>query len=532
MKDKWLPKLRSIFAVGGTLIILVTGALFFYPHYVNNPLFAYILQQPATNSKQTNQKMDALMSALIAATAGYSGSGNDTSSVTLTMNDTHGSLTLAVGQSVILSWTSQNVKSCHYTASRSGSVYDSQNFSTSGSANSGPLPASLVGQIVYQMVCATPSGGTASDSGILNIVATSSSPTPVSVSVTLNGTSGALTAEVGQTVAVGWTSQGAASCYYTASGAATDSAGVSTSGSTNVSLVSSMVGQIVYQVTCTTPSGYSVSGSAALNVTTPAPPPSPPPPTPSTSSQRIVPTGDVTINVAPTGSNVSSCGSVSSPCQTPQYAADLLYANYDFQCKYKPTIQLAAAPPGQYYFYPGLNISGRLVGQCGTLKPLKVAPGKPDFVIGKYIPFTLRGDPNNPTGAFINPGRDGRPSGACISLSDGAALKVEGVACDTALAAQDGFDIFNGSFMDMSNVTFGNAGYPGTTYSNHISVGMGSTLMITGSYTISGSAWAHINVGANSLADYENNGDPGYARCRHVAAVFAAIIGPHGWKKA
>lgn len=233
---------------------------------------------------------------------------------------------------------------------------------------------------------------------------------------------------------------------------------------------------------------------------------------PSAHAQRTFATADVTINVdsdPAIGTDQPGCGIFpAAPCATPQYAADILYSDYDFRCRYKPTVQLSCAPSGQQKYYAGLNISGRLAGQCGSLKPLVTTATTPPFVIGKYIPFTLRGDPNNPLGCFINPGREGRPGGACISL-DGAALKVEGVACDTALAAQDGFDVYNGSHMDMSHVWFGNAGYPGTTYSNHVSCAFASVLTITGDYGFSGSGWFHINNGPGCTVDYENNGDPG-----------------------
>lgn len=220
---------------------------------------------------------------------------------------------------------------------------------------------------------------------------------------------------------------------------------------------------------------------------------------------QTVPTGNVTFYVGPTGNDSTGDGSQGNPFATPQHAFDVLFANYDLQCKYSATVQLAAAPSGQYNFYPGVNISGRISGQCGTLKPLTTSPGLPPFVIGKYLPLTLQGDPNNPLGAFIDPAAGG---GACLSLSDGAALRVTGIACDTSKSGQDGFDVFSNSFLDMSNVWFGNAGMPGSTYANHISVGFDSSLLITGNYGMSGSALAHIDA-AKSTVDYENNGNPG-----------------------
>lgn len=227
-------------------------------------------------------------------------------------------------------------------------------------------------------------------------------------------------------------------------------------------------------------------------------------------AHRIVPKADVVLNVAPTGADNYACTTQpqTQPCATPQYAADAIYARYDLQCKYKATIQLAVAPPGEVYFYPGLNISGRLVGQCGTLKPLVVGPGKPPLSFGKYLPFTLQGDTAgaNNVGAFINPGSGGRPASSCISLTDGAALRVVGIACDTTNAATDGFDIMYGSFMDMAGVVFGNAGQPGASYNNHINVSFSSTLVITENYMIGGSAWSHLLVNSGSTAVYENNG--------------------------
>jgi hypothetical protein len=78
------------------------------------------------------------------------------------------------------------------------------------------------------------------------------------------------------------------------------------------------------------------------------------------------------------------------------------------------------------------------------MRPLVVGPGKPSYPIGKYLPFTLRGDPQNPLGAFLNPcPGSGRPVIPALSLNEGAALRVEGVSFDTSTAQQDCINVFN-----------------------------------------------------------------------------------------
>lgn len=237
-------------------------------------------------------------------------------------------------------------------------------------------------------------------------------------------------------------------------------------------------------------------------------------------AQRTFPTADVTMYVAPAscgggywplpagvpvaicGSDVTGDGSMFNPFATPQKAHDTLMAFYDFQCRWKPTIQLAVAnAPGQF-FYPGVLISGRLLGQCGTVPRLtsNANGGVNNFILGKYLPYTLRGDPANVTGAFFYPGAGGRPNQPCISLTE-AAIKVEGLTCDTASASTanaDCIDVFVSSFMDMSNFWFGNCKFLG------IGVAWNSVVLFTGPITITGSAgiaWmqvAHSTVQGNS----------------------------------
>lgn len=226
---------------------------------------------------------------------------------------------------------------------------------------------------------------------------------------------------------------------------------------------------------------------------------------------RTVPTADVVVYVDVAGSDSTGDGTAAHPWATPQHAVDELYATYDLACQYKATIQLAAAALGSQNYYPGVLISGRLVGQCGGTPPLVVGTGLPPLMIGKYLPFTIQGDltGNNPLGAFIAPGLGAIPKTPCISLSDGAFVKVLGLACDTTNAGQDGFDVFTGSLLDMSFVWFGHAGYPGSSYNSHISVAWDATLLITGNYGFSGEAASHIAVGATGKVYVNNNGGLG-----------------------
>jgi hypothetical protein len=141
------------------------------------------------------------------------------------------------------------------------------------------------------------------------------------------------------------------------------------------------------------------------------------------------------------------------------------------------------------------------------MRPLVVGPGKPSYPIGKYLPFTLRGDPQNPLGAFLNPcPGSGRPVIPALSLNEGAALRVEGVSFDTSTAQQDCINVFTGSFLDLSdNIYFGNARDPSNTWNVHIGVAWSSTLVITGTIVLLGSAASFIQTGANSTVYWDNN---------------------------
>lgn len=240
---------------------------------------------------------------------------------------------------------------------------------------------------------------------------------------------------------------------------------------------------------------------------------------------RTVASTDVTLYVAPYGScsglywpayrggplvNVTTCGndttgngSQALPYATFQKAADVFMADYDMAGKYVPTIQAAVSYSGQIAYGP-VQISGRIVGQAGTIPALQVGYDSnnvplPFFPMGKYAPFTLRGDPNNPTRAIIFP----QVEQQCFSLTE-TAIKIEGLTCDTALTKQDCVEVFN-SFLDIGNAWFGNCGHPvGSSYNLVFGVAWHSTVLFTAPITVSGGAQAFMQI-AQSVAMGNSN---------------------------
>jgi hypothetical protein len=236
---------------------------------------------------------------------------------------------------------------------------------------------------------------------------------------------------------------------------------------------------------------------------------------------RIIPTADVTLHVAPptivsgsywtpgvpvtvAGDDATGDGSQTSPFATPQKAHDTFAENYDLQFKWKPTIQLAVAPsPGQI-FYPGLKVSGRLIGQAGTL-PRLTSGATSTYFLGKYLPYTLRGDPLNMTGAFFHPGAHGFANQPGLTLTEGA-MKVEGVTFDTksgSTANADCIDVFGNAFLDIGNVWFGNAAFL------HIGVAWNSALLFTAPIFVTGGAGiAFMQVAHSIVQGDSDSGSP------------------------
>lgn len=221
---------------------------------------------------------------------------------------------------------------------------------------------------------------------------------------------------------------------------------------------------------------------------------------------RTILTADLTINVPLPGD--TGDGTPGNPYHI-QPAIDDLFANYDF-AGFAVTIKLLAGIKGSanpYIFYHGFSLSGRFVGQSGQAVPLLNMPGEPPFTIGAHGPVTILGslDPTHPHGAFIYP-----MAGAAVSMSECASLSVKGVGMDTSRTRQDCIDVFQGSFLNLENIVFGHAGPQPGGFANHITLGFGSWLYVSGKITLSGSGDAFLHVAQNSAAYWNNNGDPGY----------------------
>lgn len=223
---------------------------------------------------------------------------------------------------------------------------------------------------------------------------------------------------------------------------------------------------------------------------------------------RTVLTADLTINMPLPGDNGD--GTPGNPCHI-QPAIDDVFANYDL-AGFAVTFKLQAGIKGSampYIFYRGVRLSGRFVGQSGQAVPLLNMPGEPPFIIGAHGPVKILGseDPTHPHGAFIYP-MEGE--GAAVSISECASLTISGVGMDTSRTRQDCIDAFHGSFLNLENIVFGHAGPQPGGFANHITLGFGSWLYVSGKITLSGNGDAFLHVAENSAAYWNNNGDPGY----------------------
>jgi len=235
-------------------------------------------------------------------------------------------------------------------------------------------------------------------------------------------------------------------------------------------------------------------------------------------AQRTIPTADIVLYVAPASSctsmywpgtpnvNVTTCGddtnghgTQAAPYATPQRARSDLEMNYDLQFKWRSTIQLAAGSGGVQAHYCGLMASNRLTGQGGDV-PRLLSGATNNYFIGKYLPTTLRGDPANTLGALIYPGALGCANQPGVTLS-ATGMKLEGVTIDTAsgsTASADCLDVFDSSFVELSNVWFGACAFL------DIGLAWNSAILQTGPISVSGSAGigfmqvAHSTMQGNS----------------------------------
>lgn len=169
---------------------------------------------------------------------GGGGGGNNPPAPTLTL--TANPLSLAVGGSVSLSWSTTNATSCTASGGWSGSK------ATAGTQS---IAASAAGTATFTLGC-TGAGGSISRSATVTITV----PTP-----TLTFTANPDTVTVGSSFALNWSTTNATAC--SASGSWSD--GKATSGTENFTALSA--GTRTYTLTCTGDGG-SISQSATVTV--------------------------------------------------------------------------------------------------------------------------------------------------------------------------------------------------------------------------------------------------------------------------
>jgi hypothetical protein len=265
-------------------------------------------------------------------------------------------------------------------------------------------------------------------------------------------------------------------------------------------------------------------------------------------AQRAITTGNLAFYVAPpsscatgywgSGGTVTACGSdtagngtQAAPWATCQHAVTVLYSQYDWQGLYAPTINMASKPsPGQF-FYPRCSISGRMIGQPGSLPPFFSVTGHPTYAIGNYNPFVLRGDPANRLGAFLVSGDSGNPAdGPALSLTDGAGLKIVGLTFDSGQSFQDNIDAMYGATLEIDSIALGNAGQTPGTYNINIGCAFNCTLMfdpptVQPGINSVGSAASLIQLGAHSTMIANNNtGQTGNVQINLSGGTFTSSV--------
>lgn len=215
---------------------------------------------------------------------------------------------------------------------------------------------------------------------------------------------------------------------------------------------------------------------------------------------------DNSAAVTTCGNDSTGNGTQGAPWATLQKAILYLYANYDFQGLYAPTIVLAVANSPNHFYYPGIWLAGRLLGQPGSIAPLAggILPG---VSFDGYNPFVIEGDPNNQLGAIIAPGEGDFPCTTALSLTDGAAVKVTGITLATLCPANVVLVFGGGSLLDISDVTFGNAGTPGSDGGlDQVGAAFGGFVYVTGHLTVSGSASSFMETGIGGGIQFNTNG--------------------------
>ena len=218
---------------------------------------------------------------------------------------------------------------------------------------------------------------------------------------------------------------------------------------------------------------------------------------------RLCLSAPTTVYFNPAGSDTLGDGSIGNPWQTPQGAWNNLFAGFDL-CGFPLTIQAGATGPFQT-LYGGLNISGRLPGQAGSLGQGVVGGGFPPQTWGEYAPVTLRGNPAAPLNAFLYPPANSSAILSALSMTEGACLALTGFSLDSGVGLGDCIQLFNGASLDISEVLFGAAGQA-VPAANHVSLAFGAHLRISGPYQINGGGQCHWDCSDGSTIYANTNG--------------------------
>ena len=252
-----------------------------YPDTQKSFRVAYILL-PKRGQKATAVQTDSILSMAKnfpgfweRATGGRSkiesGGTNPGSSVDLKFKGSDGPISMqADGSQFLVTATSQNVSSCVLNQTGPQPITN-QSFPTTYSALGAPITSAWIGTTVTTIACTTPSGGSVSDSVTL-IVEAPLSPQS-SVDINFNGSDDPITWRAnGTQFLVTLSAQNVSSCVLNQTGPQpiSNQSVATTYSALGAPITSTWIGTTRTTITCTTPSGGTVSDSATLNVVAPS----------------------------------------------------------------------------------------------------------------------------------------------------------------------------------------------------------------------------------------------------------------------
>jgi hypothetical protein len=191
---------------------------------------------------------------------------NQQSTAAITVNGASGTVPLKVGDTVMYAWTSTNTTAC--TMNYSGPTTGNAPLQTvSGTLNAGTLAAAQVGTYYVNITCST-TGGVSVTSNTLTIPVTAQTPAVQNAAaITVRGQTGTMTAKVGESFDIAWTSTNAKVCTLNFSGPAgqaNNPLGTTSGNSTLRNFESYDVGTNYINTTCTTNDNAGVQSNTVI----------------------------------------------------------------------------------------------------------------------------------------------------------------------------------------------------------------------------------------------------------------------------